>query len=299
MKNKYIFFGEENSINSELIIKSFHKVKTKVRYIVIGNKEIINNQIQKLKSNIQINEILDPFNFQNLDINKLNVFNINYFDKKIINLLFQIKICNQLCNYTGYDLITLPINKHIFKKKIKFNGMTEYLGEINKKKTIMLMYGENFSIMPITTHINLNSVGVDFDKKLKNFNFTLKKIDKKTNFLKKYKNLIFLCFNPHCGENGTIGKEDLIIKKALSSIKSLKNYLIPADSAFKNIQKKSIYVSFYHDQALIPFKILNKKSFNQTLGLNYRRLSPSHGTAEDIKFQNLADNTSYIQCIIN
>ena len=54
----------------------------------------------------------------------------------------------------------------------------------------------------------------------------------------------------------------------------------------------------YHDQALIPFKILNKKSFNLTLGLNYRRLSPSHGTAKDIIFKNIANNTSYLECMI-
>ena len=53
----------------------------------------------------------------------------------------------------------------------------------------------------------------------------------------------------------------------------------------------------YHDQALIPFKIINKKSVNLTIGLEYRRFSPTHGTATDIKFKNLADNTSYIECM--
>ena len=55
-------------------------------------------------------------------------------------------------------LITMPINKSIFKKKIKFIGMTEYLGKLNKKSTIMLMHGDKFSIIPITTHINLKNV---------------------------------------------------------------------------------------------------------------------------------------------
>ena len=53
----------------------------------------------------------------------------------------------------------------------------------------------------------------------------------------------------------------------------------------------------YHDQALIPFKILNKKGFNLTLGLNYRRLSPAHGTANDIKFLNKANISSYLSCM--
>ena len=53
----------------------------------------------------------------------------------------------------------------------------------------------------------------------------------------------------------------------------------------------------YHDQVLIPFKILNKKTINITLGLDYRRLSPAHGTAKDIKFKNMADISSYLACM--
>ena len=55
----------------------------------------------------------------------------------------------------------------------------------------------------------------------------------------------------------------------------------------KKLKKILLFISTYHDQALIPFKILNKKSINITLGLNYRRLSPAHGTAKDIKNKNI------------
>ena len=53
----------------------------------------------------------------------------------------------------------------------------------------------------------------------------------------------------------------------------------------------------YHDQALIPFKILNKKGINLTLGLNYRRLSPAHGTANDINLKILQIYSSYLACM--
>ena len=65
-----------------------------------------------------------------------------------------------------------------------------------------------------------------------------------------------------------------------------------------NIKKNTLFISTYHDQALIPFKIINKKSLNMTIGLNYRRLSPAHGTARNIKFKNISDNTSYITCLL-
>ena len=64
-------------------------------------------------------------------------------------------------------------------------------------------------------------------------------------------------------------------------------------------QKNTLFISTYHDQALIPYKIINKKGFNFTLGLNYRRLSPAHGTAKDIKFKNKSDNTSYLACMLS
>ena len=54
----------------------------------------------------------------------------------------------------------------------------------------------------------------------------------------------------------------------------------------------------YHDQVLIPFKILNQKGLILTLGLNYKRLSPAHGTAKDIKFKNKADiSFLYLACM--
>ena len=52
----------------------------------------------------------------------------------------------------------MPINKSLFKKKIEFTGMTEYLAKINNKNTFMIMTGEKFSIIPLTTHINLKDV---------------------------------------------------------------------------------------------------------------------------------------------
>ena len=60
-----------------------------------------------------------------------------------------------------------------------------------------------------------------------------------------------------------------------------------------------IFLSTYHDQALIPFKILNKKAINMTVGLNFRRLSPAHGTAKDIINKNISDNTSYLSCMLD
>ena len=296
---KYIFLGDYDSINIELIIKSFNFLKHKVDYILICNKNDLLKSVYLKKSKLKINEILDPINFYNYKRNQINIFNIeNISRKKYINLLNQIKVSNNLANNTKYDLITMPINKSVFKKNMNFVGMTEYLGKINKTPTLMLMHGDKFSIIPMTTHINLKNISRYINYKfvksfLKKIFINIEKIQYKLNF----QNIKFICYNPHCSEEGTLGNEDNKIKSILKKNKKIKGPY-SGDSIFMNIEKNTLFLSTYHDQALIPFKLLNKKSINITLGLNYRRLSPAHGTAKEIKNKSKANNTSYMTCLL-
>ena len=299
IKNKYIFLGDLDSINIELIIKSFNFLKYKVNYIIICNKNDFLKSIYFKKSDLKINEIIDPFNFRGYKSNQINIFNIeNISRKKYINLINQIKISNNIANITKNDLITMPINKSVFKKEMNFVGMTEYLGKLNKNSTLMLMYGDKFSIIPMTTHINLKKISKFINSKF--INSFLKDVFhnlRKTKYKLKFKIIKFLCYNPHCGEEGTLGNEDIIIKKSLKKFRVIKGPY-SGDSIFMRIDKNTLFLSTYHDQALIPFKILNKKTVNITLGLNYRRLSPAHGTGKEIKNKSLADNTSYVTCLL-
>ena len=298
MKKKFVFLGDINSINIELIHKSHKFLQNKVQYILFGNINELSKYLKSLKSKLKIKEVYDPINFNNLDKSKLNVFNIeNIHKEKYKNLLNQIHIANHMSNISKIDLVTLPINKSIFKKNIIFNGMTEYLAEINKRNTKMIMLGEKFSIIPLTTHINLKEVN-KFVKKniIKKLLIEILKHINNINYQLKFKNIKFLCFNPHCGEDDTLGSEDRIISECVSSFRNISGPYA-ADSAFNKINNKTLFISMYHDQALIPFKILNKRGINLTLGLNYRRLSPAHGTANDIKFKNIADDSSYRSCM--
>ena len=298
---KYVFLGDTNSINIEIIVKSHSYLKKKLQYLLIGNLLELENYLKKIKCTIRINEILDPIKFGNYNKNQINIFNVEKLHKeKYKNLLDQLNISNNLSNHTKFDLITMPIDKSIFKKNINFIGVTEYLGKLNNCKTIMLMRGEKFSVIPLTTHINLKDVYKNINRNVTKESLkrlcTLLKLKKyKLNF----KVIKFLCYNPHCGENGTLGNQDKFISQILN--KNFKSILgpLPADSAFKNYDKNTLFISTYHDQALIPFKILNKKGFNLTLGLNYLRLSPAHGTASDIKYKNQSIIESYLACMLS
>ncbi len=299
LKKKYIFVGDLDSINIELVTKAHKKLINTHQYILIGNISEIDKTLKKLRSNLKIYTILNPFNFNQCKKKYLNVYNIdNISNQKYLNLINQIKISNLLASKSGIDLVTLPIDKSIFKKNIKFTGMTEYLSKLNNKKTLMLMLGEKFSIITLTTHINLKNV-YDYIK-LNKLNSLLKEIlnqVKRDIYDLDFNGIKFLCYNPHCGEDNTIGFEDKIITKAISNFKKITGPY-PADSAFINIENNNLlFISMYHDQALIPFKIFNKKGINLTLGLNYRRISPAHGTAKDIKFKNITNISSYLACM--
>ena len=299
MKKKFVFIGDINSINFEIVQKSHKLLKNKVQYILLGNIKDIYEYSKKIQSKIYINEIINPLNFENYNPNSINLFNIeNISKKKYINLINQIHICNYLSNTSKFDLVTLPINKALFKKEIDFTGMTEYLAKINKKNTFMLMYGEKFSVIPITTHINLNEVKKFLKKRyLDRFLNQIITQTQKEIYKLNFRSIRFLCYNPHCGEDNTIGPEDKIIAKSISKFKRISGPY-SADSAFKDLKYKNLlFISMYHDQALIPFKILNQKGINFTMGLNYRRLSPAHGTANDIMFKNIADISSYMACM--
>ena len=298
MKKKFIFLGDTDSINVELICKSHSIIKNKVNYIILGNINDLSKYIKKLPYNLKINEIKNPISFENYDKNNLNIFNIeNVSKEKFKNLINQINLANFLANNTKNDLVTLPIDKSVFKTKIDFVGMTEYLAKINKKKTKMMMHGEKFSVIPLTTHINIKEVNKTVKKSI--LNKILKDIFDQINrsiYNLNFKKIKFLCYNPHCSEHGTLGLEDKIISDSIYNFKKIKGPF-PADSAFKDLKCKTLFISMYHDQALIPFKILNNKGLNLTLGLNYRRLSPAHGTAKDIKYKLISNISSYLACM--
>ena len=298
MKKKFVFLGDLDSINLELIHNSHNYLKKKVKYILLGNIKDASKYLSKINSKIEINEIYNPLNFENYKINTLNFFNIENINKEKYEILLnQLSIANHLSNSSQIDLVTLPINKSVFKKKIEFTGMTEYLAKINNRNTFMLMHGEKFSVIPLTTHINLKDVRKYLNKKYLNLKLNLinKQIQRRIYKL-NFKSIKFLCYNPHCSEENTIGNEDRIINEIIKKYKNIYGPL-SADSAFNNIENNLLFISMYHDQVLIPFKILNKKGINLTLGLNYRRLSPAHGTAGDIKYKNIANPSSYLACM--
>lgn len=291
MSSLSILLIDEFSISEKIILKSFKILeKTKLSKIFfIGDEK----KFKKIKR-ITLNK--NKFEFINIKHNKDSELSyINEVTKKGIDLFKEKKI-----KY----LINMPINKKKFLKN-KYFGFTEFFSKKfdNKKNHNMLMYSENFSVVPITTHVELK----DVDRKIsfKNIKASINNIA--TFNIKYLKNrnfqIVVLGINPHASiDLGIKNKDHSILKKAVKFFRKKNLNIvgpISADTAFKNLKNK-IFLGMYHDQVLIPFKLLNGfKGINITIGKELIRLSPDHGTGTDLIKKNIKSisNISFIECI--
>ena len=169
----------------------------------------------------------------------------------------------------------------------------------------MVFLSKKIIVTPITGHIPINQIDNTINKSLlrNKINSLLKTLKYDLN-IKNIK-IAVSGLNPHSGEKGIIGnKEEKIIKPIIDEFKrkGIKIYgPIPGDTIFlpSNLNKYDCFITMFHDQALIPFKLLSfDKGINFTAGLNVIRTSPCHGTAYDIANKNTASELSLYNSIM-
>ena len=195
----------------------------------------------------------------------------------------------------------------MYKSGFDFEGHTDFLGSlsIKKKNPVMMLVTNGLKTLPLTIHVPLKKVTELITKELINTKIKIAVDDLKTFFDIKKPSIIVTGLNPHAGENGDLGDEEIrIIKPAIDELKKLTNISITgpisADIAFSPSKRcqYDLAVCMYHDQALIPIKTLDfYNGVNVTLGLDFIRTSPDHGTAFDIAGKNLANPESLISAI--
>lgn len=202
-------------------------------------------------------------------------------------------------------LVTAPINKYnIQSEDFKFPGHTDYLNQELEGDALMLMVNDSLRIGLLTDHIPVTEVSKHLTEKL-----IRQKIEtvKKT-LIQDFKigkpKIAVLGLNPHCGDNGVIGKEDdEIIRPTIKKMFDSGTFVFgpyAADSFFgnKSHEKFDAIIACYHDQGLIPFKTLSfGNGVNYTAGLNKIRTSPDHGTAFEIAGKNQADCNSFKEAV--
>ena len=305
--------GEPKSIFFEIFFKALKKDnKFLTPLILIGSYKILQKQMNKLKFNKKINLLnikdLGNYNLNNKFINLIDVefsYRKSNRDLKFSNLY--IKNCFNVAfkilksGYT-YKFINGPINKNKFLKK-KYLGITEYIAKnFQIKKFGMLIYNENLSVSPLTTHLPLKQISKKINK-----NLIKKQVVLIDSFYKKNKGfkpkIALTGLNPHCESIHRFNEDIKIIKPTVSYLKNLGFKVFgpfAADTIFlKNNRKKyDVILGMYHDQVLSPFKTLFEyDAFNITLGLPFLRVSPDHGPNEKMIGKNLSSPLSLIKAI--
>ena len=315
MKSKPIIIvaGEPKSIFFEIFIKSIKIHSFKSPIILISSIKLLRFNLKKYKCKKDI-QILNK-NFLNnykLDNKKINLIHVDYrnsnnFKNNILNTKIYIKNCFETAFKiirSGYSnkLINGPINKSTFLDK-KFLGLTEYISKkFKKNNTAMLIYNEDLSVCPLTTHLPLKLVSSKINKK---------KISEK----KKLINIFFTKYlgfkpkiavtglNPHCESILKFNEDEKIIRPTIKSLKK-KGYNIhgpfSADTIFlkQNRSRYNVILGMYHDQVLSPLKTLKEyDAINITLGLPFIRVSPDHGPNETMINKNLSNPLSLIRSL--
>ena len=310
-KKIIIVSGDPNSINSEIIFKSWKKIRNtyKKKIYFISNVNLLKKQFKRLNYRIKLKEV------KNIDDDKTTAL-------KIINIDLKFKDPFKISNRATSNFITESLNKaHIFglRKDVKgiINcaisktflkkdkiGVTEYLASkcnLKKNTEVMMIYNDKLSVCPLTTHIDIKDVSNNINseliiKKIKSINSWLKRR------LKRKPKIGVIGLNPHNAEFRKNSEEKKIILPSILKLKKSRIKVdgpLVSDTIFINEYKNyDVIVGMYHDQVLSPFKTIYKfDAINITIGLKYLRVSPDHGIAKNLIGKNKASIISFLKSV--
>jgi len=319
-----ITMGDPLGIGPEILVKACNdpEVFSFCRPLIIGDSNIIGKAKELLNINNHINIINTPdqgkYEFNTLDI--INISNIDIASLQVngINLLeptMQTGMAMQDYIIKGIDLtldqkiaglVTCPITKTGLKLAgSKFHGHTELLAnKTNTDDYAMMLTGKTLKVVLVTIHIPISQVSksLTIDGIVQKIQLTHTSLKERFNIAQP--KIAVAGLNPHSGEDSMFGaEEEKIITPAVMIAKNqgmIVDGPIPPDTVF-NKACQGLYdavVCMYHDQGLIPFKLIHfKDGVNTTLGLPIIRTSVDHGTAYDIAWKAIADHSSLTEAI--
>jgi 4-hydroxythreonine-4-phosphate dehydrogenase len=184
-------------------------------------------------------------------------------------------------------LVTAPLSKESVKLVLPgFCGHTEYLASyFNKAEVVMLMVSGKLKVAMLTRHIPLREVSSFVSEKAIVSLLSIVYHFFKKQFKIKSPRIVMAAFNPHAGRETFLEKEENKMLRAMEKFQRKVSGPYPADTVFvkDNLKKYDCVICTYHDQAMIPFKLLSMQNgVNVTLGLPVIRTSPAHGVAYDV-----------------
>lgn len=297
-----ITLGDPAGVGPEVLLKALPYFKRHLKkFLIIGDKKV-------LEARAKLFSLKLPHEVEILSVSELDVEpsqpTLEGFQAMLTYLETAISLAKEK---RVKAIVTLPITKEgLAKVGSKYRGHTELLADaFGVKDYVMCFYGKRLIVSLLTTHLPLKEVpGALSEEKVisvakLSYEF-LRKIKPK----KKSLSLALCGVNPHAGEGGLLGEEELrILFPAVEKSKALGIPLsgpYSADSLFYHAVKGryDLVIAIYHDQGLAPFKLIHfKDGVNVTLGLPIVRTSPCHGTAYDIAPLGVASPKSLISAL--
>lgn len=283
--------GDPNGIGAEITIKALNNLDLpEDKIVLISNKKII-DFYGKLNRNYDIIEIPYEAEIEPGKVTK-EAGEFSFLSVK------------KACETDAKAIVTAPVAKNaLYLAGHRFNGQTEILQKYlahNNQLAEMLFVAGKFRVLLLTRHVALKDINLTKE-------MVVEKITNLRDFFVTHLNIskpeFALCaFNPHAGEDGILGHEEIdILIPAVEELRAnginITNPL-PADTLFIKALDYDCCIANYHDQGLIPIKtVTGDKTVNMTIGLDIIRTSPGHGTAFDIAGKNVADETGMIEAI--
>ncbi len=285
--------------------------------LVLGDLRILTAAKQCTHSNLHIESVKDPdsgtYNFGSID-----VLNLSEIDPNKISwgnptvqtgkaMIHYIQVATDLAIQRRIAaMVTCPINKTAMQLAgFPYNGHTELLAERTKSDNYAMMFaGDRLRVVLATIHVPLRDVPSILSKQKILLTIKLTWQTLRERFGIKTPRIAVAGLNPHAGEGGMFGNEEKdIITPAIAQARNEGIDVIgpePPDTLFYHAAKGhyDVVVSMYHDQGLIPFKLMHfNNGVNITIGLPIIRTSVDHGTAYDIAGTGTADPGSLIAAI--
>ena len=306
MKKIALSPGDPAGIGPEICLKSLHDNSENLsNFELIGDIDFYKKLSKDLNLDLSFQNIFKREDFvtvKNISLDSEITFGMpNVSNSKYI---LDVLMTGSLgCLNKEYSaLVTGPINKKIINDYgFEFSGHTEFLADIsNTKNVVMLLANSKLKVALLTTHLPLSKVSESITSKkiietTKILNDSLKKLWKIKN-----PKIGILGLNPHAGEGGFLGNEEIeIIEPAIRTLHQENLEIdgpISADTAFleEKLNKYDAYLAMFHDQGLPVLKSMGfGDSVNITLGLPFPRISVDHGTAYELAGKNKADPSSF------
>jgi 4-hydroxythreonine-4-phosphate dehydrogenase len=306
---KFIFTcGDINGIGPEIVIKTLNRIcsQKNTQFYFVCPANVFSETIRNIKPKFKY-EVVKKFD-KNLitQVQIIDIGNGQITPGKPTKASGRISFNSLECAFKLVHqkeieaIITAPISKTAFNlADISFPGHTELLAKwCNTNNYLMMFLSGKMNAALLSIHEPIKNISdlvseKNLIKSLEIINSTLKK---DLNILSP--RIAVLGLNPHAGENGLIGdEEEKIIKPVLKKLNQNIEGPFSPDAFFGSKKFKSYDLIFgmYHDQVLIPFKMINFSSgVNFTAGLDIVRTSPDHGVAYDIAWKNVADERSIL-----